>query len=89
MSDQVAFSVDLEPNKDGSLDGIRDAITWFDEVVDRGTVFTTYRIADELPGLITELAETHEIGLMSLKKSLFIRNNSCRFGFEIQHEYLN
>lgn len=63
MSDQVAFSVDLEPNKDGSLDGVRDAMTWFNEVVDRGTVFTTYRIADELPGLITELAETHEIGV--------------------------
>jgi hypothetical protein len=60
---QLVFSVDLEPNKDGSLDGIWDAMEWFDGVVDRGTVFTTYRIADELPELVTELTETHEIGV--------------------------
>lgn len=63
MSNRVVFSVDLEPNKDGSLDGVRDAMAWFDEVVDRGTVFTTYEIVTELPELVTELADTHEIGV--------------------------
>lgn len=63
MSNQFAFSVDLEPNKDDSLDGIRDAMEWFDEVVDQGTVFTTHEIATELPDVITELVPTHEIGV--------------------------
>ena len=32
-----AFSVDLEPNKDDTLDGIRDAMEWFDETIPRFT----------------------------------------------------
>lgn len=59
----VAFSVDLEPNKDGSLDGIRDAMEWFDDTVPRGTVYATYRIARELPDVLERLAEDHEIGV--------------------------
>jgi peptidoglycan/xylan/chitin deacetylase (PgdA/CDA1 family) len=59
----VAFSVDLEPNKDGTLNGVRDAMEWFDRTVPRGTVFATYRIATELPDLLAELASSHEIGV--------------------------
>jgi hypothetical protein len=59
----VAFSVDLEPNKDGTLNGVRDAMEWFDRTVPRGTVFATYRIATELPDLLAELAASHEIGV--------------------------
>lgn len=60
---KLAMSVDLEPNADGSLDGIADAMDWYDELVDRSTIYTTYRIATELPGLVSELAESHEIGV--------------------------
>ncbi|RLM57147.1 hypothetical protein DVK02_04970 [Halobellus sp. Atlit-31R] len=63
MADRVVFSVDLEPNKDDSMDGIREAMEWFDRTVPRGTVFATYRIADEMPDLLVELAESHEIGV--------------------------
>lgn len=61
--DRLALSVDLEPNKDGTLDGVRDAMEWFDRTVGRGTVFTTYRIATELPELVEELHRDHEIGV--------------------------
>lgn len=61
--DWIAFSVDLEPNKDDTLDGVRDAMEWFDEVIPRGTVYTTYRIATELPDLVSMLAENHEIAV--------------------------
>lgn len=63
MAESVVFSVDLEPNKDGTLDGVADAMEWFDRTVPRGTVFATYRIATELPELLVDLAETHEIGV--------------------------
>jgi hypothetical protein len=63
MAEHVAVSVDLEPNKDGSLDGVRDAMAWFDRAVPRGTVFATYRIATELPELLVDLADAHEIGV--------------------------
>lgn len=59
----VIFSVDLEPNKDGSFNGIRDAMEWFDRTIPRGTIFTTYRIANKMPDLLAELAESHEIGV--------------------------
>lgn len=59
----LAFSVDLEPNKDDTLDGIPDAMTWFDEVVPQGTVYSTYRIATELPDVVADLADDHEIGV--------------------------
>lgn len=59
----VVFSVDLEPNKDGSLDGVRDAMEWFDRTAPRGTVFGTYRIATELPELLSELSASFEIGV--------------------------
>lgn len=59
----VIFSVDLEPNKDGTLEGVREAMEWFERTVPRGTVFTTYRIAMELPDLVDELAESFEIGV--------------------------
>ena len=59
----IAFSVDLEPNKDGTLGGVREAMEWFDEAVPRGTVFATYRIARELPELLALLSENHEIGV--------------------------
>lgn len=61
--ERVAFSVDLEPNKDGTLDGVRRAMEWFDRTVPRGTVFTTYRIATELPDLVGDLAGSHEVGV--------------------------
>jgi peptidoglycan/xylan/chitin deacetylase (PgdA/CDA1 family) len=57
------FSVDLEPNKDGSLHGIRDAMEWFDQIIPCGTIFATYRIANDMPDLLAELAESHEIGV--------------------------
>lgn len=60
---RAALSVDLEPNKDGSLDGIRDAMAWFDRVVPRGTVFATYRIAADRPDLLADLAGDHEVGV--------------------------
>ncbi|UTF54985.1 hypothetical protein [Natronosalvus rutilus] len=60
---ELAFSVDLEPNKDGSIDGIRDAMRWFDEVIPRGTVYTTSQIATELPEVVESLSEDHEIGV--------------------------
>ncbi|MUW13428.1 polysaccharide deacetylase family protein [Halorubrum sp. CBA1125] len=63
MADSALFSVDLEPNKDGTMDGVRDAMEWFDRVVPRGTVFTTYRIAAEAPDLLATLSESHEIGV--------------------------
>lgn len=63
MPDWVAFSVDLEPNKDDSLDGVSEAMEWFDDVVPRGTVYATYRIATELPDVIERLATDHEIGV--------------------------
>lgn len=59
----IIFSVDLEPNKDGSLHGIRDAMEWFDQTVPCGTIFATYQIATEMPDLLLELAESHEIGV--------------------------
>ena len=58
-----AFSVDLEPNKDDTLDGIRDAMEWFDETIPRGTVYTTHRIATELSDVVSMLATDHEIGV--------------------------
>lgn len=60
---RLAFSVDLEPNKDGTVDGVSDAMNWYDGVVPRGTVYTTYRIATEHPDLVATLAESHEIGV--------------------------
>lgn len=63
LPDAVLFSVDLEPNKDGTLEGVRDAMEWFDRTVPSGTIFTTYRIADELPDLVAELSESFEIGV--------------------------
>ena len=59
----IFFSVDLEPNKDGSFHGIRDAMEWFDRTVPCGTIFTTYEIATEMSDLLIELAESHEIGV--------------------------
>ncbi len=58
-----AFSVDLEPNKDDTLDGIRDAMEWFDETIPRGTVYTTHRVATELSDVVSMLATDHEIGV--------------------------
>lgn len=63
MSRKILFSVDLEPNKDDSLEGIQDSMEWFDQAVPRGTVYTTYRIAKEFPGIVSMLATDHEIGV--------------------------
>jgi len=63
MARQAVFSVDLEPNKDDTMEGVRDAMRWFDETVPRGTVFATHRIAVEAPDLLAELASSHEIGV--------------------------
>lgn len=63
MTNRVVFSVDLEPNKDGTLYQVRDAMEWFDRTVPRGTVFATYRIASEMPDLLADLSESHEIGV--------------------------
>ncbi|MGM0717757.1 MAG: hypothetical protein ACQET5_11415 [Halobacteriota archaeon] len=59
----IAFSVDLEPNKDGSVDAIAEAMDWFDAVVPRGTVYATYRIATEHPEIVERLVDNHEIGV--------------------------
>lgn len=58
-----AFSVDLEPNKDNSLEGIRAAMEWFNQIIPRGTVYATHRIATELPDVVLMLSEDHEIGV--------------------------
>lgn len=63
MVDWVAFSVDLEPNKDGSLDGVSEAMEWYDDVVPRGTAFVTHRVATESPAVVGDLAADHEIGV--------------------------
>ncbi|MBX0285481.1 polysaccharide deacetylase family protein [Halomicroarcula sp. F28] len=63
MTEWVAFSVDLEPNKDDTLDGVAEAMHWFDDVVPRGTVYATHRIATELPEVVADLAADHEIGV--------------------------
>lgn len=60
---QLAFSVDLEPNKDGSLRGVEDAMEWFNEIVPTGTAFVTYQIADELPDLVARIDSAHEVGV--------------------------
>lgn len=60
---QLMFSVDLEPNKDRSVDGVADAMAWYDRVVPSSTVYATYRIAEELPGVLKQLARNHEIGV--------------------------
>jgi len=59
----IAFSVDLEPNKDGSFDGVAEAMDWYDSVVHHGTVYTTYRVATERPAIVGGLVEDHEIGV--------------------------
>lgn len=63
MMQWLAFSVDLEPNKDGSIEGVAESMEWFDETVPHGTVYTTHDIATQLPDLISMLAERHEIGV--------------------------
>jgi len=63
MAERALISVDLEPNKDDTMDGVRDAMAWFDETVPQGTVFATHRIAVEAPDLLATLAESHEIGV--------------------------
>jgi hypothetical protein len=63
MARTALISVDLEPNKDDTMDGVREAMEWFDETVPRGTVFATHRIATEAPDLLATLAESHEIGV--------------------------
>lgn len=63
MSDYLAISVDLEPNKDGSIDDVAEAMEWYQKTVECGTVYATYRIATEMPDLIDRLATDHEIGV--------------------------
>lgn len=63
MTDWIAFSVDLEPNKDGSLEGVAEAMEWVDSVIPRGTVYTTYRVATAAPDLVAALATEHELGV--------------------------
>lgn len=63
MAQQAFLSVDLEPNQDDTMDGIRDAMAWFDETVPRATIFATHRIATEMPDLLADLVESHEIGV--------------------------
>lgn len=59
----VAFSVDLEPNKDGSFEGIAGAMDWFSDLIPRGTVYTTYRIGAKRPEIVDSLAADYEIGV--------------------------
>lgn len=63
MLQKVTLSVDLEPNKDGSLKGIQDAMEWFDRTVPCGTVYTTYDVAKEIPEIVLMLSADHEIGV--------------------------
>jgi hypothetical protein len=59
----IAFSVDLEPNKDGSFDGVDEAMDWYNTVIPSGTVYVTYRIATERPDIVADLGSNHEIGV--------------------------
>lgn len=63
MAEWAALSADLEPNKDNTLDGVGEAMDWFDGVVPRGTIYATHRIATELPEVVDRLAADHEIGV--------------------------
>jgi hypothetical protein len=86
---RAALSVDLEPNKDGSLDGVREAMAWFDRVVPRGTVFATYRIAADLPGLLADLAPSHEIGVHVHPREFGIEHDElARLDSERQRELI-
>lgn len=63
MENLIAFSMDAEPNQDGSFAGVKDAIEWFDDTIPRGTVYATYRVATEQPDLVQLLSDNHEIGI--------------------------
>lgn len=60
---QLAFSIDLEPNADGSFEGVRRVTKWFDTHVGRGTIYVTNETAKELPDSVFALARAHEIGI--------------------------
>lgn len=60
---ELAFSVDLEPNKDGTFDGVAESMNWYDEVIPRGTVYITHRVATDRPEVVAALADAHEIGV--------------------------
>lgn len=62
-SNWIAFSVDLEPNLDGTLNGVKEAMEWYDDTVPTGTIFTTHTVVKELPDMIRGLADNHEIGV--------------------------
>jgi hypothetical protein len=59
----IAFSVDLEPNKDGSLDGVAEVMSWVDELVPTATLYTTRSIARQRPDMLADLAADHELGV--------------------------
>jgi len=63
MARWFAPSVDLEPNKDDTFEGVTGAMEWFDNVVSRGTIYATFRVATERPELVEWLAKNHEIGV--------------------------
>lgn len=90
MSNRIAFSIDLEPNKDGSFDGIAEAMNWFDGVVPRGTVYTTYRIASDRPAIVKQLARNHEIGVhVHAKEFGYEDDDLAALNRESQYELIN
>jgi len=59
----LAFSVDLEPNKDGTFDNVAKAMAWYDATIPQGTVYATHAIAVDRPDMLARLAGSHEVGV--------------------------
>jgi hypothetical protein len=59
----IAFSVDLEPNKDGTFDGVGEAMSWVDVTVPQATIYATHRAATNRPEILKSLVADHEIGV--------------------------
>lgn len=63
MKNWVSLSVDLEPNKDGSLVGVEEAMKWYNNTIPRGTIYATHQTAIKKPDLLRRLKSNHEIGV--------------------------
>ena len=59
----IAFSVDLEPNKDGTFDGVGEAMSWVDVTVPQATIYATHRAATNRPEILESFVADHEIGV--------------------------
>lgn len=60
---KLALSIDLEPNPDGTISDVPEIMRWYDNLVQGSTIYTTYKIATEIPQIVAELSRSHEIGM--------------------------